>query len=156
MFSGSLSWQGFVSVCVQGTSRFCNDIQVMLGFYPGCFWRVCWVAICPCFLLVGVLFGIYTFVRFRSSSFSNLIFLLTSPTYLLFFFLVHHHQLPGFSSRGQVVQLHIPTVDNCVGLLHWGVFLHLRAVLYGLLLAERKGHLQTGADFYVFNHPFYC
>uniref|UniRef100_A0A673B703 Transporter n=1 Tax=Sphaeramia orbicularis TaxID=375764 RepID=A0A673B703_9TELE len=38
-----------------GTNRFCNDIQVMLGFYPGCFWRVCWVAICPCFLLVSFL-----------------------------------------------------------------------------------------------------
>lgn len=41
-----------VCVCVPGTNRFCNDIQLMLGFYPGCFWRVCWVAICPCFLLV--------------------------------------------------------------------------------------------------------
>lgn len=38
-----------------GTNRFCNDIQVMLGFYPGGFWRVCWVAICPCFLLVSVI-----------------------------------------------------------------------------------------------------
>lgn len=37
---------------VAGTKRFCNDVQVMLGFYPGIFWRVCWVAICPCFLMV--------------------------------------------------------------------------------------------------------
>ncbi|XP_076591922.1 solute carrier family 6 member 4a [Chaetodon auriga] len=43
-----------------GTNRFCNDIQVMLGFYPGCFWRVCWVAICPCFLL----FIIISFLAF--------------------------------------------------------------------------------------------
>ncbi|KAM6932256.1 solute carrier family 6 member 4a [Lycodopsis pacificus] len=34
-----------------GTNRFCNDVQLMLGFYPGVFWRICWVAICPCFLL---------------------------------------------------------------------------------------------------------
>uniref|UniRef100_A0A8C9SR37 Transporter n=1 Tax=Scleropages formosus TaxID=113540 RepID=A0A8C9SR37_SCLFO len=34
-----------------GTSRFCRDVQVMLGFLPGQFWRVCWRAICPCFLL---------------------------------------------------------------------------------------------------------
>lgn len=34
-----------------GTSRFCNDVQLMLGFAPGRFWRLCWVAICPCFLL---------------------------------------------------------------------------------------------------------
>ncbi|XP_060929130.1 solute carrier family 6 member 4a isoform X1 [Limanda limanda] len=43
-----------------GTNRFCNDIQLMLGFYPGCFWRVCWVAICPCFLL----FIIISFLAF--------------------------------------------------------------------------------------------
>uniref|UniRef100_A0A672QDG4 Transporter n=1 Tax=Sinocyclocheilus grahami TaxID=75366 RepID=A0A672QDG4_SINGR len=41
------------SVCKirAGTTRFCNDVQLMLGFAPGVFWRVCWVAICPCFLL---------------------------------------------------------------------------------------------------------
>ncbi|MED6234698.1 Sodium-dependent serotonin transporter [Ameca splendens] len=43
-----------------GTNRFCNDVQVMLGFYPGVFWRVCWVAICPCFLL----FIIISFLAF--------------------------------------------------------------------------------------------
>uniref|UniRef100_A0AAR2K8R5 Transporter n=1 Tax=Pygocentrus nattereri TaxID=42514 RepID=A0AAR2K8R5_PYGNA len=37
-----------------GTKRFCNDVQLMLGFSPGLFWRVCWVAICPCFLLVSL------------------------------------------------------------------------------------------------------
>lgn len=45
-----------VCVCVPGTNRFCNDIQVMLGFSPGFFWRVCWVAICPCFLLVRLVY----------------------------------------------------------------------------------------------------
>ncbi|XP_012684313.2 solute carrier family 6 member 4a [Clupea harengus] len=34
-----------------GTSRFCSDVQLMLGFAPGWFWRVCWAVICPCFLL---------------------------------------------------------------------------------------------------------
>ncbi|XP_034405042.1 solute carrier family 6 member 4a [Cyclopterus lumpus] len=43
-----------------GTNRFCNDIHLMLGFYPGCFWRICWVAICPCFLL----FIIISFLAF--------------------------------------------------------------------------------------------
>uniref|UniRef100_A0AAQ6A1U2 Transporter n=1 Tax=Amphiprion ocellaris TaxID=80972 RepID=A0AAQ6A1U2_AMPOC len=43
-----------------GTNRFCNDVQLMLGFAPGCFWRVCWVAICPCFLL----FIIISFLAF--------------------------------------------------------------------------------------------
>lgn len=43
-----------------GTNRFCNDVQVMIGFSPGCFWRICWVAICPCFLL----FIIISFLAF--------------------------------------------------------------------------------------------
>lgn len=43
-----------------GTKRFCNDIRLMLGFYPGIFWRVCWLAICPCFLL----FIIISFLAF--------------------------------------------------------------------------------------------
>ncbi|KAG2471378.1 SC6A4 protein, partial [Polypterus senegalus] len=33
-----------------GIQRFCNDIKAMLGFAPGIFWKVCWVAISPAFL----------------------------------------------------------------------------------------------------------
>ncbi|XP_075424852.1 sodium-dependent serotonin transporter-like [Ascaphus truei] len=33
-----------------GIQRFCNDVKSMLGFAPGIFWRVCWVAISPAFL----------------------------------------------------------------------------------------------------------
>uniref|UniRef100_A0A8K9Y1X2 Transporter n=1 Tax=Oncorhynchus mykiss TaxID=8022 RepID=A0A8K9Y1X2_ONCMY len=43
-----------------GTSRFCADVNMMLGFSPGLFWRVCWVAICPIFLL----FIIVSFLAF--------------------------------------------------------------------------------------------
>ncbi|XP_076000662.1 solute carrier family 6 member 4a [Genypterus blacodes] len=43
-----------------GTNRFCNDVKSMLGFYPGLFWRVCWVAICPIFLM----FIIISFLAF--------------------------------------------------------------------------------------------
>ncbi|KAJ0063898.1 hypothetical protein NL108_013623 [Boleophthalmus pectinirostris] len=43
-----------------GTTRFCNDVHYMLGFYPGWFWRICWVAICPIFLL----FIIISFLAF--------------------------------------------------------------------------------------------
>ncbi|XP_033833386.1 solute carrier family 6 member 4a [Periophthalmus magnuspinnatus] len=43
-----------------GTTRFCNDVHFMLGFYPGWFWRICWVAICPIFLL----FIIISFLAF--------------------------------------------------------------------------------------------
>ncbi|XP_069471354.1 sodium-dependent serotonin transporter [Ambystoma mexicanum] len=34
-----------------GMNRFCSDVKEMLGFSPGWYWRVCWVAICPIFLL---------------------------------------------------------------------------------------------------------
>ncbi|XP_066119227.1 sodium-dependent serotonin transporter [Saccopteryx bilineata] len=34
-----------------GITQFCRDVKEMLGFSPGWFWRVCWVAISPLFLL---------------------------------------------------------------------------------------------------------
>uniref|UniRef100_A0AAR2ILH4 Transporter n=1 Tax=Pygocentrus nattereri TaxID=42514 RepID=A0AAR2ILH4_PYGNA len=33
-----------------GINRFSNDIKAMLGYTPGLFWKVCWVAISPAFL----------------------------------------------------------------------------------------------------------
>ncbi|KAA8593829.1 hypothetical protein FQN60_004663 [Etheostoma spectabile] len=57
----AVSWfYGNKTLVGKSTNRFCNDIQLMLGFYPGLFWRVCWVAICPCFLL----FIIISFLAF--------------------------------------------------------------------------------------------
>uniref|UniRef100_A0A8C8S4Q4 Transporter n=1 Tax=Pelusios castaneus TaxID=367368 RepID=A0A8C8S4Q4_9SAUR len=37
-----------------GIQRFCNDVKTMLGFTPGIFWKVCWVAISPAFLAVSI------------------------------------------------------------------------------------------------------
>ncbi|TKC47495.1 hypothetical protein EI555_018948 [Monodon monoceros] len=34
-----------------GINQFCSDVKEMLGFSPGWFWRICWVAISPLFLL---------------------------------------------------------------------------------------------------------
>ncbi|CAH2220098.1 sodium-dependent serotonin transporter [Pelobates cultripes] len=34
-----------------GINQFCRNVKEMLGFTPGWFWRICWVAICPLFLL---------------------------------------------------------------------------------------------------------
>ncbi|XP_046391075.1 sodium-dependent serotonin transporter [Ischnura elegans] len=36
---------------VYGVDRFSKDIQAMLGYRPGIFWRVCWLAISPTFIL---------------------------------------------------------------------------------------------------------
>ncbi|KJH47542.1 Sodium:neurotransmitter symporter family protein [Dictyocaulus viviparus] len=41
-----------VAVCwFYGIDRFTNDIKTMLGFYPGIYWRVCWM-MCPVFISV--------------------------------------------------------------------------------------------------------
>ncbi|XP_018650338.1 putative norepinephrine/norepinephrine transporter [Schistosoma mansoni] len=41
-----------VALCwFYGTKRFCNDVQMMLGFKPGIFWQICWAYISPIFLL---------------------------------------------------------------------------------------------------------
>ncbi|CAH8499759.1 unnamed protein product [Heterobilharzia americana] len=41
-----------VALCwFYGTKRFCQDIQMMLGFKPGIFWQICWAYISPIFLL---------------------------------------------------------------------------------------------------------
>ncbi|KAL3856701.1 hypothetical protein ACJMK2_011425 [Sinanodonta woodiana] len=54
-----------------GIQNFSNDIEKMLGFQPGLYWKICWVAICPLFLLVlcilsigayqGISIGTYKF-----------------------------------------------------------------------------------------------
>ncbi|KAJ6656604.1 hypothetical protein lerEdw1_003491 [Lerista edwardsae] len=33
-----------------GIQRFCGDVKAMLGFSPGLYWQVCWVAVSPAFL----------------------------------------------------------------------------------------------------------
>ena len=35
-----------------GESRFCDDVEMMIGSRPSIFWRVCWKFISPAFLLV--------------------------------------------------------------------------------------------------------
>ncbi|XP_035883413.1 sodium-dependent serotonin transporter-like [Phyllostomus discolor] len=34
-----------------GITQFCSDVKEMLGFSPGWFWKTCWIAISPLFLL---------------------------------------------------------------------------------------------------------
>ncbi|CAH8485144.1 unnamed protein product [Schistosoma turkestanicum] len=42
-----------VALCwFYGTKRFCQDVQMMLGFKPGIFWQICWTYISPIFLLI--------------------------------------------------------------------------------------------------------
>lgn len=42
-----------VAVCwFYGINRFSEDIRLMMGFYPGIYWRVCWM-FCPFFIAVS-------------------------------------------------------------------------------------------------------
>ncbi|VDM63000.1 unnamed protein product [Angiostrongylus costaricensis] len=42
-----------VAVCwFYGIDRFSNDVKTMLGFYPGIYWRICWM-MCPVFISVS-------------------------------------------------------------------------------------------------------
>lgn len=43
-------------VCwIYGTDNFARDIEKMIGFRPGIFWRICWKYISPVFILVSSL-----------------------------------------------------------------------------------------------------
>ena len=41
-----------------GVSRFCDDVEMMMGQRPGLFWRLCWQYISPIFLLIILLFTV--------------------------------------------------------------------------------------------------
>ncbi|KAH3884493.1 sodium-dependent serotonin transporter-like [Dreissena polymorpha] len=41
----SVSW-------IYGVQHFSNDIEKMLGFQPGVYWKICWSIICPIFLSI--------------------------------------------------------------------------------------------------------
>lgn len=43
-------------VCwLYGVEKFSRDVECMLGYRPGLFWRICWTYISPSFLLVRIL-----------------------------------------------------------------------------------------------------
>ncbi|XP_074051886.1 sodium-dependent noradrenaline transporter [Macrotis lagotis] len=44
-----------------GVDRFSNDIQQMMGFKPGLYWRLCWKFVSPAFLLFVVIVSIINF-----------------------------------------------------------------------------------------------
>lgn len=38
---------------IPGVDRFSEDIERMMGFKPGLYWRLCWKFVSPLFLLVS-------------------------------------------------------------------------------------------------------
>ncbi|XP_048375484.1 sodium-dependent serotonin transporter [Sphaerodactylus townsendi] len=55
-----------------GVAQFCSDVKEMIGFSPGWYWRVCWVAISPLFLL-------FIIISFMSSPMELRLFDYTYP-----------------------------------------------------------------------------
>lgn len=51
-----------VGVCwFYGVSRFCDDVELMIGQRPGIFWRLCWQYISPVFIFVILVFSLLDF-----------------------------------------------------------------------------------------------
>ncbi|VVC86403.1 unnamed protein product [Leptidea sinapis] len=46
------------SVATEGLKRFSDDVEEMLGFRPGLYWRICWKFISPTFIIGVVVFGL--------------------------------------------------------------------------------------------------
>nr|XP_054389906.1 sodium-dependent noradrenaline transporter isoform X5 [Pongo abelii] len=55
----------------QGVDRFSNDIQQMMGFRPGLYWRLCWKFVSPAFLLFVVVVSI---INFKPLTYDDYIF----------------------------------------------------------------------------------
>lgn len=101
-----------------GVQRFSNDIEKMLGFQPGLYWKICWAGICPLFLFILFVLSI---VAYEGLSLDNYVFppwsevvgwlvtvssLVCIPAYMLYSFVV----TPG--NLGQkMIQMIQPSVQ---------------------------------------------
>ncbi|XP_050310812.1 sodium-dependent dopamine transporter [Anthonomus grandis grandis] len=50
---------------IYGTKRFCSDIEDMIGFPPGIYWRFCWKFAAPVFLLFIIFYGLWFYEPLR-------------------------------------------------------------------------------------------
>jgi len=67
-----------------GVSRFCDDVELMLGQRPGLFWRLCWQYISPVFLIVILLFTIMDYCSGGIEDFKKGLAAQPSPSWLGF------------------------------------------------------------------------
>lgn len=49
-----------ISYCY-GVDKFSDDIESMLGFRPGIYWRLCWKFVAPIFLMFNIVFGLVAY-----------------------------------------------------------------------------------------------
>lgn len=65
-----------------GVSRFCDDVEMMMGQRPGLFWRMCWQYISPIFLLIILLFTVVDYCTGALDAFKGGLMAQPSPSWL--------------------------------------------------------------------------
>jgi len=68
-----------------GVSRFCDDVEQMIGSQPSMFWRVCWKFISPLFLFIILIFSLIDFIALDGMEhFKNSLYAKPCPSWLGF------------------------------------------------------------------------
>ncbi|XP_063596252.1 sodium-dependent dopamine transporter-like [Penaeus indicus] len=53
---------------IYGIGRLCNDIREMIGFAPGCYWRICLQFFAPIFIGTIIVYGLYDYKPLSADS----------------------------------------------------------------------------------------
>lgn len=141
-----------------GLQRFCEDIEMMIGFQPNRFWRICWAFVTPTILTVHIFCmhphkeNSFLFFGWNCSSLLHWNIQELSPTVSKRFFKhsclfsghlgvepvpVEGHDLPG---------LHLPHLVHGHGLAHGHLLRHLDPDHVCHQDAPGTGHLHGGSD----------
>uniref|UniRef100_H0W6Y1 Transporter n=1 Tax=Cavia porcellus TaxID=10141 RepID=H0W6Y1_CAVPO len=106
-----------------GLQRFCEDIEMMIGFQPNIFWKVCWAFVTPTILTFILCFSFYqwepmTYGSYRYPTWSMVLgwlMLACSVIWIPIMFVIKMHLAPGrFIERLKLV---------CSPQPDWGPFL---------------------------------
>ncbi|XP_027708360.1 sodium- and chloride-dependent glycine transporter 2 [Vombatus ursinus] len=108
---------------IYGLQRFCEDIEMMIGFQPNIFWKVCWAFVTPTILTFILCFSFYqwepmTYGSYRYPNWSMVLgwlMLACSVIWIPVMFVIKMHLAPGkFIERLKLV---------CSPQPDWGPFL---------------------------------
>uniref|UniRef100_H3AZL2 Transporter n=2 Tax=Latimeria chalumnae TaxID=7897 RepID=H3AZL2_LATCH len=108
---------------IYGLQRFCEDIEMMIGFQPSKFWRICWAFVTPTILTFILCFSFYqwepmTYEEYKYPAWSMVLgwlMLACSVIWIPVMFVIKMHLAPGsFVERLKLV---------CSPQPDWGPFL---------------------------------
>ncbi|XP_069761032.1 sodium- and chloride-dependent glycine transporter 2 [Narcine bancroftii] len=108
---------------IYGLKRFCEDIEMMIGFQPSYFWRICWAFFTPTILTFILCFSFYqwepmTYENYKYPAWSMVmgwLMLAASVIWIPLMFVIKMHLAPGsFIERLKLV---------CSPQPDWGPFL---------------------------------